>query len=332
MSGYIAERAMLDDEPLVELRDDTGRRVRIACRGAALVRFEVPRKGGAFDIASGYRDAAAIRARRGSHFAIMVPFAGRIGDARYRFDGREHDLQPGVEDAARGIMHGFVRDADFTVAELLADGSSASATLATSAIRPRPGYPFAIDLEVRFTLDAAGLGLAATMHNVGHDPAPCFFGWHPYFRVGEGKVDEWLLEIPADTLIATDPDLIPLPGEAALVPLAKAPAVDFRRGRLIAGSVLDTGYVDLAPGPDGRIRSRVTNPADGFSVAMWQEHGATHAFTGDTLQRGARTAVAIEPMECMVDAFNRPEWAAAIRLEPGARRTFRCGVEVAGLL
>lgn len=330
MSGYTAERGMLDDEPLVELLGDDGRRVRIACHGAALLSFAVPRGGALFDVASGYRDAAAIRARRGSHFAIMVPFAGRVGDARYRFDGREYDLQPGVEGAARGIMHGFVRDADFAVAELVADSASASATLATSAIRPRPGYPFAIDLEVRFTLAAGGLALTATMHNVGEHPAPCFFGWHPYFRVGDGKVDEWSLEIPADTLLHTDARLIPLAGTAAFVPLAKAPAFDFRRGRLIADSVLDNGYVDLEPDPDDRIRSRIANPADGFSVAMWQEHGATHVFTGDTLKQGARTAVAIEPMECMVDAFNRPEWAEAIRLEPGAERVFRCGIQVAG--
>lgn len=328
MSGYTAEHAMLEDEPLVELRDGDGRRVRIACHGAALIGFEVPRAGGPFEIASGYRDAAAIRARRGSHFAIMVPFAGRVGEARYHFDGREYDLQPGVGGAARDIMHGFVRDSDFAVAELAAGGSSASATLTTSAIRPRPGYPFAIDLDLRFTLDTGGLGLTATMHNVGDCAAPCFFGWHPYFRVSDGKVDEWLLEIPADTLICTDSRMIALPGEAAFIPLEYAPAFDFRRARRIAESVLDTGYVDLEPDPDGRIRSRVTNPEDGFSLAMWQERGATHAFTGDTLKHGTRTAVAIEPMECMADAFNRPEWADVLRLEPGAERVFRCGIEV----
>jgi aldose 1-epimerase len=196
----------------------------------------------------------------------MVPFAGRVGDARYRFDGREYDLQPGAEGAARGIMHGFVRDVDFTIADLVADGSSASATLATSAIRPRSGYPFSIDLAVRFTLGAGGLGLTATMHNVGDHAAPCFFGWHPYFRVSDGKVDEWLLEIPASTLICTDSRMIALPGKAAFLPLDYAPAFDFRRARLIADSVLDTGYVDLEPHPDGRICSRVTNPDDGFSV------------------------------------------------------------------
>jgi aldose 1-epimerase len=52
-----------------------------------------------------------------------------------------------------------------------------------------------------------------------------------------------------------------------------------------------------------------------------------HVFTGDTLQRDARRSVALEPMECMANAFNRPEWSDEIRLEPGAERVYRCGVE-----
>ncbi|HVC16560.1 MAG TPA: aldose epimerase, partial [Rhodanobacter sp.] len=39
-------------------------------------------------------------------------------------------------------------------------------------------------------------------------------------------------------------------------------------------------------------------------------------------------AVALEPMECMADAFNRADCADAIRLLPGAERSFRCGIEV----
>jgi aldose 1-epimerase len=34
-------------------------------------------------------------------------------------------------------------------------------------------------------------------------------------------------------------------------------------------------------------------------------------------------------MECMANAFNRPEWADAVRLDPGAERVYRCGVEPA---
>jgi aldose 1-epimerase len=34
-------------------------------------------------------------------------------------------------------------------------------------------------------------------------------------------------------------------------------------------------------------------------------------------------------MECMANAFNRAECADALRLDPGAERVYRCGVEPA---
>lgn len=327
MDRYTAERATLGDQPIVELADHAGHRARIACHGAALLSLEVPRDGTAFDIAWGYRDAAEIEALAGSHFAVLVPFGGRIGDARYRFDGRDHDLQPGVEGAAREFRHGFVRGVDFEIAELLANDTSTACTLATSAIRPRPGYPFSIDLAVRFVLDAQGLALEARMRNVGHEAAPCFFGWHAYFRAGAGTADDWMLQVPAQTTIRTDAKLIPLSGEAAYVSLDDAPALDFRKPRRIGTTVLDNGYTGLVPDEDGRVRTRLSDPDSDFTVTVWQARGVMHAFTGDTLAAGARSAVALEPMECMADAFNRPERADAIRLEPGAERRYRCGVE-----
>jgi aldose 1-epimerase len=328
MTRYTAEHANVGTQPIVVLADAAGRRAWIACHGAALLSLETPRNGSPFDVAWGYRDADEIVARSGSHFAILAPFGGRVGDARYRFDGHDYDLEPGVEGAARGFRHGFVRDADFGVETLLADDTSARCTLATTAIRPRPGYPFSIDLALGFTLDAAGLTLEARMRNVGDSAAPCFFGWHAYFRVGDGRVDDWTLQIPARTTIETDADLIPLPGDAAHVPLERMPTLDFRDARRIGGTVLDNGYAGLAVGDDGRIRTRLADPSGGFAIAVWQERGVMHAFTGDTLGAGARSAVALEPMECMADAFNRPECADGVRLEAGAERVFRCGVEL----
>ena len=322
---YGVERSWLADQPIVMLRDEAGRRVRIACHGAALLSFEVPRGGGSFDIAAGHRDAAEIVARPGSRFAIMVPFAGRIADARYRFDGHDYDLQPGAAPGPRESRHGFVRDADFAVTELVADAGSARATLSTP-IRGQPGYPFAIDLSVRFTLDAAGLVLEARMRNSGDKPAPCFFGWHPYFRLSDGRADEWLLEVPAGKLIRTGSDLIALPGDSAYERMDDAPALDFRRSRLIGSSILDQGYTDLLVDTDHRIHTRLADPKTRFGITVWQEHGVMHVFTGDTLKSDARRSVALEPMECMANAFNRPECAARIRLDPGAERVYRCGV------
>ena len=326
---YGAEPAWLGDRSIVVLTDHTDHwRVRIAQHGAALLSFEVPLGGAMHDLAGGYRDAGEMVSRAGSRFAIMVPFAGRIDGARYDFDGHAQDLQPGVTGAGRASRHGFVRDTDFDIATLTADDHRAEVTLSTTAIRPQPGYPHAIDLDVTFTLDAAGLTLEARMCNVGDRAAPCFFGWHPYFRLANGLVDDWQLQIPAQTLIRTNADLSALPDAAAYVALDDAPALDFRESRRLGDSILDQGYTDLEADADGRIRTRLRDPSSGFGIAAWQEHGVMHAFTADTVRRDARRAIALEPMECMANAFNRPDCAQAIRLEPGAERRFRCGAEI----
>jgi aldose 1-epimerase len=329
MTRYTAEHARLGEQEIVVLTDRAdNRRLRIARHGAALLSYEVAFGGVVQDLADGYRDAAEVTARPGSRFAIMVPFAGRIADARYTFDGHPQDLQPGVLGTERASRHGFVRDAAFDVAAMSANENGAQVTLTTTAIRPQPGYPHAIDLSVTFTLDAGGITLEALMRNVGDSVAPCFFGWHPYFRLAASSVDGWQLQIPAQTLIRSDADLIALSGAAAYVSLDDAPALDFREPRLLGDSILDHEYTDLHAEADGRIRTRLRDPASGLGMAVWQESGVMHAFTADTASRDARRAVALEPMECMANAFNRPDCAQAILLLPGAERRFRCGVEV----
>ena len=329
MTRYAADHARLGEQKIVVLTDVAGnRRLRIARHGAALLSYEVAVAGVVQDLADGYRDAAEVAGRPGSRFAIMVPFAGRIADARYAFDGQPQDLQPGVVGAERASRHGFVRDTEFDVTALSANENGAQVTLSTNAIRPQPGYPHAIDLSVTFTLDAGGITLDVSMRNVGDSVAPCFFGWHPYFRLAASPVDGWQLQIPAQTLIRSGADLIALPGEAAYVSLDDVPALDFREPRLLGDSILDHEYTDLHADADGRIRTRLSDPASGLGIAVWQESGVMHAFTADTASRDARRAIALEPMECMANAFNRPEWAQAIRLLPGAERHFRCGVEV----
>ncbi|MGN6280958.1 aldose 1-epimerase [Frateuria sp.] len=318
----------LDTQPIVVLDDSArGRRVRMARHGACVLGIEATIRGRRVELADGHRDAAELAARPGSRFALLAPFANRVADARYRFDGTDHDLMPGVTGAARASRHGFVRDAEFAIAALDADERAASVLLAT-AIPPQPGYPFALDLAVRYTLAADGLTLEATLRNVGNLAAPAFVGWHPYFRLGDDALASWELAIPAACVIRTDADYIPLPGEAAYQPLAQASALDFRQPRAVGALELNHTYARLHADADGRMRTRLRDTASGIGIAVWQERGVLLAYTGDTLERGARASLALEPMESLPDAFNRPDCADAIRLEPGAARTFRCGVEI----
>jgi aldose 1-epimerase len=332
MSRFSIAHEALGQHPLVTLADTSaGRRVQIALLGATLVRFELTVDGRVRDIADGYRDAEELSNQKSSRFAIMAPFANRIGDARYRFAGEDFDMQPGATGADRAIRHGFLRNQSYEVVAERSDEASCSVTLVSRAIRPgaHPGYPFAIDVAVTWTLDADGLRLETTMHNVGDRAAPCFFGWHPYFRLSDTPVDGWVLDVPAETLIATDADLLPLPDTAAWLSLDKGPReLDFRQAHAIGALKIDNGYADLRLDPDGRARTRLRDPASGLAIAVWQEHGVMLVFTGDTVPREPRTSVALEPMECMSNAFNRDDCAPLIALAPGEQRRFVCGMEV----
>ncbi|HET6806460.1 MAG TPA: aldose epimerase [Frateuria sp.] len=328
MGAFEVAIERLETQPVVVLDDVArGRRVRIARHGACVLGIEATVRGQRMELADGYHDAGELLARPGSRFAVLAPFANRVADARYRFDGIDHDLLPEAAGPARASRHGFVRDADFVLAALDAGQQAASVLLATH-MPPQPGYPFALDLAIRYTLAADGLTLETTLCNVGGEAAPAFAGWHPYFRVGQATLDGWELSIPATCVIRTDADFIPLAGKAAYQPLAQAPTLDFRRPRAVGSLELNHTYAGLQADADGRVRSRLRDPAGGLGLAVWQEYGVLLAFTGDTLARGARRSLALEPMASLPDAFNRPDCAEAIRLEPGAARTFRCGVEI----
>lgn len=329
MGTFSIETGALGAYATVALHDtQRNRRVRLAARGACLLGLDVRHHGVLQSLTDGYRDADELATRSGSRFAVLAPFANRIDDARYVFDGVAYDLAPGAP-APRGFRHGFVRDSVFSVVEQHADEHAASVTFAT-AIAPtmHPGYPFAIALTVRYTLAADGLTLTAGMRNTGPHAAPCFFGWHPYFRLGDTPLEGWQLQIPAACVIRTDAASIPLAGADAWVPLSAAPALDFRQPRTLGMQRLDHAFAALQPDPDGRVRTRLRDPASGLGVAVWQESGVLLAFTADTVSRDVRRSIALEPMEALADAFNRPDCADAIRLEPGAERQFRCGVEI----
>ncbi|UGB37979.1 aldose 1-epimerase [Frateuria soli] len=328
MGAFDVAIEWLGTQPIVVLNDSArGRRVRIARHGACILGIEATIGGARVELADGHRDAAELATRPGSRFAVLAPFANRVADARYRFDGEQHDLMPGVAASARASRHGFVRDADFVIGAMGADAHGAGVLLATH-VPPQTGYPFALDIAVGYTLAADGLALEATVRNVGNRAAPAFVGWHPYFRLGNDALASWELTLPAACVIRTDAGHIPLPGEAACQPLAQVPELDFRKPRAVGALELNHTYTELLADADGRVRTRLRDPASGLGIAVWQEHGVLLAYTGDTLERGARRSLALEPMESLPDAFNRPDCAQAIRLEPGAARTFRCGVEI----
>ncbi|MFD8717753.1 aldose 1-epimerase [Streptomyces sp. NPDC059629] len=326
---YRITESRLGGEPtlVVTAPDDRVRAV-LALRGATLLSWQVSDEvnGRLTELTDGYRDEKELLAQDGVRAGLLAPFPNRIADARYHYDGHDHDLLPGRR-TDRLIYHGFAREASFELARATTTPDSARLLLHTTSIRPGeyPGYPFALDLTVAYTLTADELGVEIRATNLGDTTAPYAAGWHPYFTLSR-PIDDLTLHIPAHTLIRTDAFLIPLPGEDARLPLGDRPTMDFRTPRRLGDAVIDACYADLTPGPTGRIETILTDSATGEELRVWQHSGCMHVFTGDTLARDRRASIALEPVETMTNAFNRPDQAAALALEPGRSRAFAFGV------
>lgn len=304
-----------------------GARAVFALRGATLLDWQVEEGGQWLALTDGYRTATELADQNGVRNGLLAPFPNRIADARYRFDGREHDLRPGIA-GERLIYHGFLRTLPLTL--LAAEANEERATISLAGrigVDDFPGYPFALALALRVDFTGHGIALTLNATNVGDRAAPYAAGWHPYFRLGDAPLDALELTVPATHTIVTDRKLLPPDGEAAFLPVEHSPLTDFRAPRQLGALVLDGCYAGATADEDGLIRSTLRDPASGRQLTVWQRGGLVHLFTGDTLARDPRRALAIEPVEAMTDAFNRPDCAEAIRLAPGATRSFACGVE-----
>jgi aldose 1-epimerase len=308
----------------------SGAQVLIARRGATLLRWDAVLAGELRTISDGHQTPAELESQSGMRFGLMAPFSNRIADARYHFDGEEFDLQPGVAADKRGIRHGFVRHADFDIIEESVTERQASLKLSTRILRPEvfAGYPFAIDVSVTISLRGNGVEYSIEAINVGDRAAPYGCGLHPYFRLSDAGIETLALQIPARRLVLTDANLIPLPDEAAYAALAGHPELDFRKASAIDGRIIDQAYIDLEMEQDGRLRTRLFDPASGSCLVVSQTRGLLHAFTADTVARGRRAALALEPVELPTNAFNREDCRVAARLEPGKTRRFDCGFEL----
>jgi aldose 1-epimerase len=326
VEGFTVTPARFGHEP-VAVVEGQGCVVILAHRGATLLRW-LHRTGALeTDLSDGYADAAELIEQNGVRNGILAPFPNRIALGRYEFGGSSYDLLPGQPDNDRLIYHGFLRELPTNLTDVRAGKDSAELTFVCDSMRPGAfaGYPFALDIRVVYEITASSIEIAVHAHNVGEHAAPFAAGWHSYFRLGTESIDELELTIPAQSVIRTTADLIPLSGaQAHGFPAIDAP--DFREARPIGEAVLDTCYSDLVADDDGVSRTLLSNPRTGESLEVLQENGHMHVFTGDTLARDQRRSIALEPVEVITNSFNRAELVEHITLAPDSHRFFRCGV------
>ncbi|MET0813193.1 MAG: aldose 1-epimerase family protein [Microbacterium sp.] len=247
--------------------------------------------------------------------AILVPWPNRVVDGKYSFGGRDFQLAL-TEPARSHALHGFGTWLDFEAIDKGPD----HVTLA-AVIQPQVSYPWRIIVTTTFSLGPDGLTQTVTGRNESLEPAPWGTGPHPYLVAGEGRVDDWTLELPAAQVLAvTDDRLSPID----LEPVGQDdPArFDFRTARQIGGVEIDHAFTALHRDDDGFATVRVTDAAGQGVEMTWDDacpwvqiHTADKPVAADS-----RLGLAVEPMTCAPDAFNADRYpydAGLIVIEPG---------------
>jgi len=252
---------------------------------------------------------------RGGSGQQLLPWPNRIRDGRYTFAGAEQQLALS-EPARHNASHGLVR---WVVWELQ-DRSESSVTQRVRVF-PQPGWPGVLEARLTHTVADDGLTVDLRVRNLGTTPVPFGYAAHPYLTVGEERVDEVELTVPADAYLEVDERLLPV----AVRPVEGTP-YELRSGTVVGERNLDTALTRLGRGSDGRWRVRAQH--GDRAAELWGGEGMewVQVFSGGPYRdRG----IAVEPMTCGPDAFNPgPTHEGMITLAAGD--TFSCSWGVQG--
>ena len=248
------------------------------------------------------------------HGLVLAPWPNRVPDGRWTWQGQE--LQLPVNEAHTGCaLHGLVAYSTWQLRSLTEDAVELGIS-----IDPQPGYPFALDLTVRWSVGPDGLRCRTTVENTGWDPAPFGIAVHPYVVLPGCGVDDLELTLPADTWLEVDERLRP----AGLHPVAGSDR-DLRQPTSLRGRELDTAFTDVSGAP-------VRVAGGGRALEVWADaaFGWWQVYTSDYFPPDSpryRRALAVEAMTCGPDAFNTGR--DLLTLAPGEQWSAEWGVRQA---
>ena len=272
------------------------------------------------DVLAGYAADEVCLSGRGQ---VLMPWPNRIRDGRYGFAGVDHQLAI-TEVPLSNSNHGLVRWLPW---QLHWHSDDWSALTVRTRLHPSPGWDWTLDLSVNYVLDHDGLTVSAHAGNVGDVPAPFGYGAHPYIALGETRLADVVLTVPAEREVLVDDQMIPT-GTAPV-----RAEMDFRAGRALGSTSLDTAYTDLErTGRDGAWEVVVGGLATG-DVTVWGGVGLDWAqvFTAKGADSGVdgTRGIAVEPMSCPSNAFNSGD--GLVVLEPGQSWSAAWGIAPAAL-
>ena len=253
---------------------------------------------------------------KGYPSAVMFPFASRVRDGHYVFEGQSYQLSIN-EPARHNAIHGFMAKQVFEVVAQSTNNELVSITLRHNYSGDYQGYPFPCILDICYQLTVNGLfQIEYTVTNTGTETLPFGVGWHPYFSLGTQKTDELFIKIPSENILLLDEKMMP----SHTIPLEK----NTDGWISLQDKVLDNCF-PLKSSNNG-LSTYLYSPALDLSLKMWQETGQERYNYLVVYTPPNRQQVAIEPITNNVNAFNSGD--GLISLKAGQQRSVKCSVEI----
>jgi aldose 1-epimerase len=222
---------------------------------------------------------------------LLFPFASRIPEGKYVFQGKTYQLAKN-ETGGLNAIHGLVRKQAFRLEEQVTHSDYAAITL-SHTLENADGYPFHVTISVRYTLHANGtFELKYEALKKGADACPVMFGWHPYYQIGDEKADAWKISIPSDEIVQFDANQIPIGKELFQT---EKPTLLYRKD-------FDNCFVISGNGTN--VTTQLISENKNVTINIEQETGEGKFNHLVIYTPPARDCVAIEPLTANVDAFN----------------------------
>ena len=163
---------------VISHRDFPSFSVQVAHYGATLLSFHTSKEFGDIEILGGYRSLEDLHVGYASRNWVMAPFANRIPNGRYTWQGSEYMLPEGSR------MHGLVAKEVWDLLDVSTTEDAMELTFTLDSLSDGiEGYPFELLYTLTYTVSLEGVAMEITATNAGESDAPYFVGWHTYFTL-----------------------------------------------------------------------------------------------------------------------------------------------------
>lgn len=221
----------------------------------------------------------------------LVPFAGRIRNGEYTWNGKKYSLPKNNEGNA---IHGFLKDSKLEVKKNTTDSIELEGFLSS------PGYPSELLANLNYRISENGFSASCQVSNVGKSDCPLYVGFHPYFLAQQWQIKH-------------DCNVYKLEMKDKYFPTGKTDEFDFNKEAYSSQTKFDTCF---------HFPCDLSLQTESYTLKLRKKELPYLLVYNGKWAEGK--SVALEPYSAPPDAFNN--LIGLKTLYPG--ETFSCGFEL----